>query len=141
MKTATGKIIKWVAIVFVIYAGIVVLYESLIGYFQPQHESTVVITTTTSDGASHDRVLSLLESNGQLYVSANHWPRAWYNNALANPEVLLTLEGEQGEYRAVPVTGGEREHLSEEHGASPMMRLMTGFAPRRFLRLDPVDEG
>ena len=78
------KAVKLIAILFVVYVGIVIAFESLIGYFQPADETTLVITTTAEDGNPNDRVLSRLESNGQLYVAANHWPRAWYNRALDN---------------------------------------------------------
>ena len=57
------------------------------------------------DGAAHDRVVSRLESDGRLYVAANHWPRAWYDRALENPDVAITRNGERSEHRAVPVTG------------------------------------
>jgi hypothetical protein len=83
------KALRIVAIVALIYVGIVVAFESLIGYFQPAGGSTLVITTFDGDGTAHDRVLSRLESDGQLYVAANHWPRAWYNRALENPEVQV----------------------------------------------------
>ena len=83
------KAAKLIAISFLIYVGIVVAFESYYGYFQPAgyFQTTLVITTTAEDGTPNDRVLSRVESNGQLYVSANHWPRAWYNRALVNPKV------------------------------------------------------
>jgi hypothetical protein len=102
------KALKIVATVAVIYVGIVVGFESLIGYFQPMAGETLVITTFDADGAPHDRVVSRLESGGQLYVAANHWPRAWYERALENPEVKVSLEGGTDDYRAVPVTGEEQ---------------------------------
>ena len=76
------KAVKIIAISFLVYVGIVVTFESLIGFFQPAGATTLVITTMAEDGTANDRVLSRLESNGQLYVSANHWPRAWYNPPL-----------------------------------------------------------
>ena len=72
------KALKIVVIVVLVYLGIVVAFESMIGYFQPTAGSTLVITTFDADGTPHDRVVSRLESGGQLYVAANHWPRAWY---------------------------------------------------------------
>ena len=77
---------KLFAIVLGGYVGIVVAFESLIGFFQPAGEDTLVITTTDEDGNTNDRVLARLESSGKLYVAANHWPRAWYNQALKNPD-------------------------------------------------------
>jgi hypothetical protein len=131
------KVIKLIAILLLVYAGIVIAFESLLGYFQPANESTIVITTVDEDGTSNDRVLALLESDGQLYVSANHWPRAWYNRSLANPQVEVTRDGEQGNYLAVPVTGMEHDRVNSEHSHGPMFRILTGFPPRYFIRLDP----
>jgi len=139
VQITSGKIIKTGLIVLVAYVGIVVVFESLLGYFQPEGQSTLTITTITSDGNTHDRVLSALESGGQLYVAANHWPRAWYRQARDNPDVRVSRNGEQGDYRAVPVSAEERRQLQEEHGAGLFFRFLTGFPPRRFLRLDPQE--
>ncbi len=131
------KALKIVAIVVLGYVGIVVAFESLLGYFQPTAGSTLVITTLEGDGTPHDRVVSRLESDGQLYVAANHWPRAWYNRALENPEVQVTLGGEKGEYRAVPITGVEHDRVDGENSLGVVFRILTGFPPRYFVRLDP----
>ncbi len=131
------KAVKRIAVVFLVYVGIVIAFESLLGYFQPAGETTLVITTTAEDGAPNDRVLSHLESNGQLYVAANHWPRAWYNRALENPNVQVTLDGEKGDYLAVPVTEEEHDRVNGEHSLGMMFRMLTGFPPRYFVRLDP----
>ncbi len=131
------KALKIVAIVVLGYVGIVVAFESLIGYFQPAGGSTRVITTLEGDGTPHDRVVSRLESDGQLYVAANHWPRAWYNRAMENPEVQVTLDGEKGEYRAVPVTGVEHDRVDGENSLGVVFRILTGFPPRYVVRLDP----
>ncbi len=131
------KALKIVAIVILGYVGIVVAFESLIGYFQPTAGSTLVITTFEGDGTSHDRVVSRLESDGQLYVAANHLPRAWYNRALENPKVQVTLDGEKGEYRAVPVTGVEHDRVDGENSLGVVFRILTGFPPRYFVWLDP----
>ena len=131
------KAAKIVAIVVVAYLGIIVAFESLLGYFQPAGGSTLVITTFDGDGAPHDRVLSLLESNSQLYVAANHWPRAWYNRVLERPEVQVTLDGEKGDYRAVAVTGVEHDRVAGDNNLGVVIRILTGFPPRYFVRLDP----
>ncbi len=131
------KAVKRVAISFLIYAGIVFAFVSLLGYFQPAGETTLVITTTARDGTLNDRVLSHLESNSQLYVAANHWPRAWYNRALEDPNVQVTLEGEKGDYLAVPVTGEEHDRVDSDNSLPLVFRVLTGFPPRYFLRLDP----
>ena len=131
------KVLKIAALVILVYLGIVVAFESLIGYFQPTAGSTLVITTFEADGTPHDRVVTRLESDGKLYVAANHWPRAWYKRTLANPDVEVTLDGEKGDYRAVPVTGAEHDRVDEENGLGAVFRILTGFPPRYFVRLDP----
>ncbi len=126
-----------IGILLLVYVGVVTAFESLIGYYQPAGETTLVITTTAEDGTPNDRVLSRLESNGQLYVSANHWPRAWYNRALKNPKVQVTLDGEKENYLAVPVTEEEHDRVNGENSHGIMFRILTGFPPRYFVRLDP----
>jgi len=131
------KAVKRIAILVLVYVGIVIAFESLIGYFQPGRETMLVITTTAEDGTPNDRVLSPLKSNGQLYVAANHWPRAWYKRALENPNVKVTLAGEKGDYLAVPVTGEEHARVNGDNSTGMMFRILTGFPPRYFVRLDP----
>lgn len=131
------KVAKRIAILFFVYVGIVTAFESLIGYFQPADESTLVITTTAEDGTSNDRVLSRLESNGLLYVAANHWPRAWYNQALKNANVQATVDGVKKNYLAVPVTGEEHDRVDADNSLGAPFRFLTGFPPRYFFRLDP----
>jgi len=114
-----------------IVVGLVVSFVSATAHGEP------CITTVERDGTAHDRVVARYETDGRLYVSANHWPRAWYRRALENPDVLATVEGETGEYRAVPVTGDEHDRVDAAHPHSLVFRLMTGFPPRRVLRLDP----
>jgi hypothetical protein len=131
------KALKIGAIVVLVYLGIITAFESLIGYLQPAGGSTLVITTFDADGTSHERVVSRLESGGQLYVAANHWPRAWYRRALENPDVQITLDGERQDYRAVPVSGAEHDRVDGENSLGWVFRILTGFPPRYFVRLDP----
>ena len=130
------KALKIVAIVVVAYVGIIVSFESLIGYFQPADASTLVITSFDGDGVPHDRVLSPIESNSQLYVATNHWTRTWYNRVLENPDVQAMLDGEKGNYRAIPVTGVEHDRVDGENSLGVFFRILTGFPPRYFVRLD-----
>lgn len=131
------KALKIAAILVLGYVGVVVAFESLLGVLQPRDGSTLVLTTFDRDGTPHDRVLSRLESDGRLYVAANHWPRAWYRRALENPEVQVTLDGEKADYRALPVTGVERDRVERENGLGVIIRILTGFPRRSFVRLDP----
>lgn len=131
------KVLKILAVLFLVYVGVVVAFESLLGVFQPRPESTLLITTFDDDGAPHDRVVSRLESDGHLYVAANHWPRAWYHRALEHPDVQATLDGERRDYTAVPVTGAESERVARGNPLPLPFRILTGFPPRYFLRLDP----
>ena len=48
------KLLKIAAIAVLVYVGIVVAFESLIGYFQPADGSTLVITTFDGNGSPHD---------------------------------------------------------------------------------------
>ena len=131
------KVVKVIVILALVYVGIVVVFESLLGYFQPAGQATLVITTADDEGNTNDRVLSRLESNGQLYVAANHWPRAWYNQVLENPRVQVTMDGEKGDYLAVAVSDEEHRRVDGEHSLGIGIRILTGFPPRYFVRLDP----
>jgi len=131
------KALKIVAAAIVVYVGIVVAFESLIGYFQPRAGSTLVITTFDADGTAHDRVVARLTSDGHLYVAANHWPRAWYRRALANPAVQATVDGKKGDYTAVSVSSSEHDIVEHANRLPLLFRFVTGFPPRYFLRLDP----
>jgi hypothetical protein len=131
------KAAKVLASILAVYVAIVAIFESLIGYMQPAGAGTLVITTFDASGGAHDRVVSKLDVDGRLYVAANHWPRAWYSRALEKPEVEAAIEGARRAYRAVPVTGDEHDHVNAQEKLGPVFRVLTGFPPRYFLRLDP----
>ncbi len=132
------RAVKIGGILLVVYVLIVVVFESLLGYYQPSSDATMVITTTDADGGTHPRVVTQVESDGRLYVAANHWPRAWYRRALANPNISVTVGDETKPYLAVPVDGDEHERADAARPRSAVFLLLTGFPPRYFLRLDPV---
>ena len=132
------KPLKIAIILLVLYALLVVLFESSLGYFQPENASTLQIATINADGAVNQRILARIDSAGQLYVAANHWPRAWYREALANPSVEVNLENGQGSYISVPVEGAEHDSVNADNSLGFMFRILTGFPPRYFLRLDPA---
>jgi F420H(2)-dependent quinone reductase len=131
------RVVKIVAILFAVYVAIVVAFETWLGYSQPAGGGTIVITTVADDGSTHERVVSRIDSGGQLYVAANHWPRAWYRQVLKHPEVTIAVDGVTQTYTAVPVTGAEFERVDADHPLGPMIRFLTGYPPRRLVRLDP----
>lgn len=139
MSRSSVILIRTAAIVVVVYVLLVVAFESLLGYFQPEAQGTLVITTVDTEGNSHDRVLSGLESDGMSYVAVNHWPRAWYERVKENPKVKITRDGETKDYVAVPVSGEEHARVANDNPVGIAFRIIVGFAPRYFVRLDPVD--
>jgi hypothetical protein len=139
---ATNIAAKWSAIaisaLFLVYAGYVAYYEARLAYRQPQGQTSLVIATF-DDGDRHERVLRLEQIDGNNYIAANHWPRAWYRQALDNPEVEVKMPGAEqfASYTAVPLAGTELERVSDIYAFGFNFRFQTGFPPRRFLRLDP----
>ena len=136
------KLAKWGAlalgILVLIYVGSIIWFEARLGYMQPQGSTSLVIATFADDGSRHERVLRLEQIDGNNYIAANHWPRAWYNQALDNPQVEVKMPGTEtfAPFVAVPLAGAELERVSEEYAFGFQFRFRTGFPPRRFLRLD-----
>lgn len=131
------RVLKISSIVFFSYVGIVVLFESYLGYFQPRIENTLVITVSNDSAVSNDRVISRLESANNLYIAVNHWPRFWYYNVLDNPELLVDLGDGKNTYLAIPVTDeGEYDRVNQDNPLPLAFRFLTGFPPRYFLRLE-----
>lgn len=134
-----SRVAKRGGLALVAYVGLVVVFETSLGLFQPETGDTIVITTTDAQGVSSDRVLGRDFAGGRHYASVNHWPRAWYHNALANPRVQVTMDGKTADYVAVPIDDEEHERVAAEIGNGIVFKIMVGFAPQRFLRLDPVE--
>ena len=105
--------------------------------FQPEIGDVVVLTTTDDEGVSMRRVLSPIDDGGTLYLSANHWPRAWFRRAVAHPDVQVTRGGETRDYRVVEISGDELADIEERHAHPFLVWVGMGFAPREFVRLDP----
>ena len=132
------KFVKIFAIIVFVYVGIVVAFESLLGYFQPENQQTLVITTMDDEGNEFDRVLARLESQDKVYIAVNHWPRAWYYRVLDNPQAKITYQDNVTSHTVVPVTGAEFEQVNSDNALPFFFRVLTGFPPRRILRLDPA---
>ena len=136
------KTTKWILAGFgalsLIYIGWVIEFEMSLGMNQPQGRTSIVIATLNENNERHERVLSLREVDGNHYIAANHWPRAWYHQALDNPNVEVKMPGEDVflPFLAVPLDGVEETLLSEEYRLSVRSRAQMGFPPRYFLRLD-----
>ena len=135
------KLGKIVAILVSIYVLIVIAFEASIGYFQPTNEGTLVLGVTDASGEQQQRVLSRIEHDGEEYVAVNHWPRQWYHRTLENPSVSVTFDGVTREAIAIEVTSDEEiARLKEARPVGLVFRLLTGFPPRRFVRLDALPE-
>ena len=52
--------------------------------------------------------------------------------------VTITRAGTRTAYRAVPVAGDERDRAARDYALPWPVRVLTGFPPRAFLRLDPA---
>ena len=128
-----------IVILLTIYIGSVVNYEVNLGKNQPMRGNSIIIATYDDQNERHERVLSLREMDSVMYVSANHWPRAWYKQALVNPnvEVQLANSGEFTNFTAVPLEGSEDKKVRERFRPGFRSQLRMGFAPREYLRLDP----
>ena len=132
------KILAWTALAYVL---VVVLFEAWLGHYQPQGERLrpISITTVDAQGKESTRMLTRWEVDGTLYLSAHHWPRAWYHAARANPNVkLTTMDGVTANYLAVPVEGAEFDAVNRAQPIPLVARILMGFAPRQLLRMEPA---
>lgn len=141
------RLVRYSAALALAYVVLVIAFETYLGIAQPRFEtkageewgSTIVITTTDKDGHKQGRNVSPMLTDGKLYVSANHWPRSWYNRVLENPAVEVTNKDVTKDYLAVPIAAqsAEHEHVLGEHPHPAWFRFLTGYPPRRFVRLEP----
>lgn len=131
------KILKTLGFLIAFYVFIVVGFESLLGYFQPANEQTLSLTVTEDNGNLHQRVLSRIEHKGKLYVAVNHWPRAWYQTLQEEPGVTVAFNDVS--YPATAVVVSDSVEFSSVESSHPLglgFRILTGFPPRHFVRLD-----
>ena len=138
-----NKIVKWslagLGVLFLAYVGSIVWFEAQLGMNQPQGSTSIVIATFNDDNERHERVVRLERIDGQNYIAANHWPRAWYKQALGNPNVEVKMPGNDAfaSYLADPLEGAEEERIREIYSFGFEFSIRTGFSQRFFLRLDP----
>ena len=88
------KMVKWLGILVIAYIALVSVFEGVVlGTLQPNsvpdylkdRVEVIVLRTTDSSGDTSHRRVAGFGMDGKLYVSAHHWPRGWYDNAVANP--------------------------------------------------------
>lgn len=136
-----NRALKIILILAGVYVGIVVVFESLLGYYQPKGDDNLVITVTEDDGSKSQRVLSLFQSQGELYLAANHWPRAWFRQVQKQPNVHLEFGGERadrsGHYVAIPISDADHDRVLNDNRIPFVGRFLMGFPPREFLRIEP----
>lgn len=136
-KQLRKRLLITLAVLLLLYVAMVALFETMLGYSQPQSDASIVIATFDESNSRHERVVRLTRIDGENYIAAQHWPRAWYNQAIANPEMEVKMDSEFEPFLAVPVEGAERAHVEDNYRLGFGFRFVTGFPPRDFLRLDP----
>ncbi|MCR9279432.1 MAG: hypothetical protein NXH85_15860 [Pseudomonadaceae bacterium] len=117
------------------YVAVLVLLEFVVLKVQPDMEGCVTVHVNQGDGVVV-RKLYGFDYEDKLYVSSNHWFRQWYYAILENPEVVVEQAGETRAFTAIPIEGHERAEIARRYHMGFFLRLMCGFAPRRFLRFD-----
>ncbi len=125
------KLIRMLGIVAASCLALVALITATIGYVQPSMPDEVLLTTYDEQGGAAQRTLAGVRLADRVYVSANQWSRAWYSRAMANPAVRATVEGHTGACTAVAVTGAELARIAQVYEMGFVLRVVTGFAPRR----------
>ena len=137
------KLLKIIAYIFVGYVSLVFLFEVVfLGIFQPTIESerlkNLVMTTTDPAGHPDPRRITYVMVNEAIYVSAHHWPRDWYHQAIKDPNVVVDLRGPKTDYVAVPIAGREFQSVAEAFPLPFVVRFLMCCPPQRnILRLDP----
>ncbi|MEM1435297.1 MAG: nitroreductase/quinone reductase family protein [Pseudomonadota bacterium] len=118
------------------YLVLFLVAELAVWRLQPPMATGITLSIPTEAGTTLERTVHGHKFEGRLYIASNHWFRKWYHAVLAHPEILVTRNGNTHAYSAVPVTGEERQRLQANYRMGAL-RIVTAFAPSRFLRLDP----
>ena len=136
--------LKWCSGLILAYVIFVLIFEAgYLGVLQPSFEEGGIpmlkLTTTDGRGETQTKMLARFETDGRLYVSAHHWTRGWYKQAVSNPEVHVEIGGISTKRVAIPVTGKEFQEVSATFEVPLRFRLLMGFPPpRNILRLDTI---
>jgi len=140
------RVLKWLGALIAIYLVFVVIFEAgYLGLMQPSFEEggipMLILTTTDETGEKVSKMLARFETEDKLYVSAHHWTRGWYRRAVANPEVLVEIDGSKTHRIAVPVLDEEFDGVAAAYKIPLRARFLMGFPPPRdILRLDLVHQ-
>jgi len=134
------KIARMVLIALAVYVGLALLFDGMIGLFQPGSD---VLRSYDEEGRPHDTVLSVIEDGDTLWVQSGHHFRGWYHRIRENPDVELIRSGESKPYRAIALDDPEtKAHLvgliKQRSGAGYYVtRALLLFAEIEPVRLDP----
>lgn len=120
------------------YVCLLLLLELVIWKAQPDMENGVTLFVGSGNSVTA-RKLYGFELDDNLYVSSNHWFRKWYYAVLDNPNITVKHAGKVKPCKAIPLEGDERGRVAKAYQMNFVLRLMCGFAPRHFLRLDLDD--
>ena len=97
------KKLAYVALIFTAaYLVISFVFDGLVGYYQPQNITTLVIQTQDSQGEWIDTVVTARDHNDELWVESGHWFRGWYHRLLEKPAVYIIRQDERRAYIAEP---------------------------------------
>lgn len=138
------KILRYSRLALVVYVVLALALDSAIAFFQPRSGPTIVLRTYDAEGKAHERVLTRIEVDGQLWAMSGHWFRGWYHRVRENPQVEVIDGGVAWPYRAVALDPPESDRALERLGGGPRgagywaSRAMFLFAPLKPVRLDPL---
>ena len=144
MKKALRRLGIAIGSLVAFYVVFVIVFEAVyLGWMQPSFEESgipmLVLTTQDDDGNEEERRLARIMVDNKIYVSAHHWPRGWYDRAIANPNVRVQIDDSVADYTAVPVDGEEFERVAAAFPLPTFVRFLMGFPPaREIARLDPA---
>jgi len=126
------EIVLYIALGYVL---LLLLLEGVIWKTQPDMEGGVTLHINVGNEIVQRKLFGL-ELDNKLYVSSNHWFRGWYHAVLQDPDIHVERDGKTQSYLAIPVEPHERTEIAKHYDMGFGLRLLCGFAPQRFLRLE-----
>jgi len=122
------------------YIALVLIIEGFIWRLQPPMDRAITLFIKHEQAHPIKRVVYGHLHDGALYVSSNHWFRSWYWAAVQNPDIKVLIDGSSQPHTAIRVEGQEHTRVLNSYSMGFFLRLLCGFAPSKFLRLEPVSE-